>query len=180
MLHFLFGIVIVGAIIMMMVASPVFRGFVIVCVVAAGLAIWAMIETSNKRSEEYQAQRGVEARQQAEREQRAISLIKQADLTLEDVKLTKASYGQWDFMLAGVVTNNSAFRLTTLGFEVTISDCRDNKCAVVGQNTVSADADVPAGQRRLFSSRPVSFQNLPPVGAGSRNWKYVITLIRGI
>ena len=129
MLHFLFGVVIVGAIIMMMVASPAFRGFVIVCILAAGLALWAMIETSNKRSEEYQAQRAVEARQQAEREQRALSLVKQTDLILEDVKLTKASYGQWDFLLAGVVTNNSAFRLLSVDFEVTISDCRDNKCA---------------------------------------------------
>jgi hypothetical protein len=157
MLHFLFGVVIVGAIIMMMVASPAFRGFVIVCILAAGLALWAMIETSNKRSEEYQAQQAVEARQQGEREQRALSLVKQTDLILEDVKLTKASYGQWDFLLAGVVTNNSAFRLLSVDFEVTISDCRDNKCAVVGQNTVGADADVPAGQKRSFSSSTISF-----------------------
>ena len=48
MLHFLFGVVIVGAIIMMMVASPAFRGFVIVCILAAGLALWAVIETSRR------------------------------------------------------------------------------------------------------------------------------------
>ena len=38
-------------------------------------------------------------------------------------------------------------------------------------------ADVPARQKRAFTSRAMAFENLPEAGAAARNWKYDIRAI---
>ena len=140
MLHFLFGLIIVGVVIMMMVASPAFRNFIIFLVVAGGIGIWVLIENSNKRSREYEHKRASE-------QMFAAAAIKITDVALEDVKLTTATYGLSDYILSGTLTNNSAFNLSSLNFEVTMTDCVQAKCVTVGQKSVSANVPVPPSQR---------------------------------
>jgi hypothetical protein len=104
-------------------------------------------------------------------------VIKPSDLLFEDVTFSKAPYGKDEFSITGSVTNNSSARLFSVHFDVTFSDCIKNKCIIVGQNSVTVYTDVPAGQKRAFSSRAMSFKNLPEVGAAARNWKYDIRAI---
>jgi hypothetical protein len=171
MLHFLFGLIVVGVVIMMMVASPAFRTFVIFLVVAGGIGIWVLIENSNKQSREYEQKRTAEQIFTA-------TAIKITDVALDDVKLAKATYGLSDYILSGTLTNNSAYNLGSLNFEVTMTDCMQAKCVTVGQKTVSADTQVPSSQRRAFSSYAIRFDNLPPLNGAARSWNYKLISTR--
>jgi hypothetical protein len=93
------------------------------------------------------------------------------------VTLSKAAYGKDEVTISGSVTNNSNARLSSVHFDITLSDCLKSKCIIVGQNSVTVYADVPAGQKRAFTSRAMAFENLPEVGAAARNWKYDIGTI---
>jgi hypothetical protein len=171
MLHFLLGLIVVGIIIMMSVAYPAFRNFVLFIVVAGGLGLWWIIENQNKQNREYE-------QKQAAQQYFAATAIKAMDLRLDDVVLNKASYGLSDYILSGTVTNNSAFTLASLDFEVTMSDCIQAKCITVGQKNVSAAVPVPASQRRAFSSYAVRFDNLPPLNGAARSWNYKLISTR--
>jgi hypothetical protein len=170
MFHFIVGLFLVGLVIMWMVASPAFRNFVFVVLLVIGGGLWWLIDSSNKSAEKDRAER-------ASQEYVAATAIKLADLKFENVNLKKASYGLGDFVLDGMVTNNSAFPLGTIYFEVTITDCQNGTCRVVGQTTTSASVTVPASQVRGFSSRALRFDNLPPA-SGARSWAYKITSLR--
>jgi hypothetical protein len=150
--HFLFGLLIVGIVIMMMAASPAFRNFVIVVLILIGGGIWLLVENANKDSEQRK-------KTQQAQEYYAATAIKEADLTLSDVKLSPASYGMGDFILSGTVANDSSSALTTIFFQVTLTDCRDANCRVVGQKDASASVSVPPKQLRSFSSYAIRFDN---------------------
>jgi hypothetical protein len=96
---------------------------------------------------------------------------------LDDVKLKKGSYDFSEYTLEGTITNNSGYSLGTMWFEVTLTDCQNENCRVVGQKTVSTSVTVPAGQVRAFSSFALRFNNLPPVN-GSRTWAYKVISLR--
>jgi hypothetical protein len=170
MFHFIIGLFLVGLVIMWMVASPAFRNFVFVLLAVVGGGLWWLIESSNRNAEKARVER-------ASQEYAAATAIKLADLSLENVNLKKASYGLADFILDGTVTNSSAFPLGTIYFEVTMTDCQNGNCRIVGQATTSASVTVPAGQLRAFSSYALRFSNLPPVN-GTRSWTYKITSLR--
>jgi hypothetical protein len=158
-------------IVAMMVAYPAFRNFVFVLVLLASGGIWLLIENANKDSEK---RRQV----QQEQEYRAVTSIKEADLKLNDVKLSPASYGLGDFVLSGTVVNDSVGQLASISFQVTLTDCLESNCRIVGQKDVSTSVSVPPKQMRSFSSYAVKFDNLPPVGAAKRSWSYKITGVR--
>jgi hypothetical protein len=170
MFHFIVGLFLVGVIILMMVSSPAFRNFVLVVAVLLGGGLWLLIDNSNKSAEKSRIERDTQ-------ERFALAAIKIADLKLDDVKLKKTSYGLSDYTLEGTVTNNSAYPLGAMWFEVTLTDCQNENCRVVGQTTVSASVTVPAGQVRAFSSYAVRFNNLPPVN-GARTWTFKVTSLR--
>jgi hypothetical protein len=170
MFHFIVGLFLVGLVIMAMVAYPAFRNFVFVALLIIGGGIWWLIDSSNKSDEKSRAERFAQ-------EFIAATAIKLADLKLENVNLKKASYGPSDFILDGTVTNNSAFALGTMYFEVTFTDCQNGNCRVAGQTSASAAVIVPAGQVRGFNSYALRFDNLPPVN-GSRTWSYRVTSLR--
>jgi flagellar biosynthesis component FlhA len=178
MLHFLFGLIIVGVIIMMMVAYPAFRNFVLLLLIAGGIGIWALIENSNKQSQEYEKKRMAEQLQQAAQEQFATTAIKTGDVQLDDVRLTKATNSTLDFVLSGTVTNNSQYALGSMSFEVTMTDCNQGKCVTVGQQVAYLRVQVPSAQRRAFSSSAVRFDNLPPSTGAERNWTYKLVSTR--
>ncbi len=171
MFHFLIGLFIVGLIIMAMVSSPAFRNFVILLVILIGGGLWWAIDSSNKTSEKNRIQ-------QAAAEQFAISAIKLSDLKVDGVKLIKQNYGLFDYVLDGLVTNMSIYQLSTIYFEVTMTDCQNNNCRIVGQQNTSASVYVPAGQMRAFSSYAIKFLNLPPSNGASRTWQYKITQLK--
>ena len=80
-------------------------------------------------------------------------------------------------MLKGNVTNNSKYRLGSLGFIVRIEDCPPQKgCITIGQESVRAVVSVPPGQMRAFSSYDIDFKGMP--AASSPRWRYEITEIR--
>lgn len=170
MFHFIIGLFLVGLIIMWMIAYPAFRNFVFVVLLVIGGGLWWLIDSSSKSAEKARVE-------QASREYAATTAIKLADLKLENVNLKKASYGLSDFVLDGTITNNSAFPLGTIYFEVIMTDCQNGNCRVVGQTETSASIVVPAGQVRAFSSYALRFNNLPPVN-GARTWTYKITSLR--
>ncbi|CAN5191904.1 hypothetical protein BH10PSE11_BH10PSE11_08220 [soil metagenome] len=170
MFHFLIGLFIVAFIVMAMVASPGFRNFVLISAVVLGAGVWWLIDSSNRQSEKRQAD-------QAAAERIAYSAIKATDLQLDDVQLKKATYGLADFTIEGTVANNSKSLLSSIFFEVTLTDCLNDNCKIVGQASTSASVAVPAGQVRSFSSYALKFENLPPV-KGSRTWKYRIVSLR--
>jgi hypothetical protein len=171
MLHFLFGLLIVGGIIAMMVAYPAFRNFVFFLLIAGGIGIWVLIENSNKQSQEYEKKRAAE-------QLFAATAIKTGDVQLEDVKLTKTNYGTSEFVLSGTITNNSQYTLGSLSFEVTMTDCNQGKCITVGQQTASASVQVPSAQRRAFSSYTIRFDNLPTANGAARSWNYKLLSTR--
>jgi hypothetical protein len=170
MFHFIVGLFLVGLVIMWMVASPAFRNFVFVLILVIGGGLWWLIDSTNKSTEKARAER-------ATQDYVAATAIKLNDLKLENVYLKKTSYGLSEFILDGTVTNNSTFSLGTLNFEVTITDCQNDTCRIVGQTTTSANVAVPAGQLRAFSSYALRFNNLPAV-TGARSWTYKITGLR--
>jgi hypothetical protein len=94
----------------------------------------------------------------------ASTAIKATDLLFEGVTLSKAAYGKDEVTISGSVTNNSNTRLSSVHFDITLSDCLKSKCITVGQNSVTVYADVPAGQKRAFTSRAMAFENLPEGG----------------
>src|SRR5450756_964709 len=170
MFHLIVGLFLIGLIVMWMVASPAFRNFVIIVVLLIGGGIWWLIDSSSKSTEKSRNER-------AAQEYAATVAIRPADLKLENVKLANASYGPSEFILDGSVTNNSAFRLGEMNFEVTLTDCENDDCRIVGQAAATASVTVPSGQLRAFSSYAIRFNNLPPE-KGKRAWTYKITRLR--
>ena len=170
MFHFIVGSFLVGLIIMWMVASPAFRSIVFIVLLVMGGGLWWLIDNSNKIAEKSRIEREAQ-------ERFALTAIKVSDLRLDDVKLKKVSYGLSDYILEGTIINNSGYSLGRMWFEVTLTDCQNENCRVVGQTTVSASMIVPPGQVRAFSSFALRFDNLPPVN-GSRTWVYKVISLR--
>jgi hypothetical protein len=113
------GLVVVVLIIVGVIASPAFR---IAAIVVAGLLIWAL---NSAREEAKQ-----NALQRVAADKFAVSAIKPSDLKIEDVKL---SGDEPSYVLDGVVTNMSTFMLAGIYFEISMTDCKNTECRVVGQ-----------------------------------------------
>jgi hypothetical protein len=172
MLHFLLIILVLGCIVIMAVVSPAFRAFIFVLIAIFGLIITVAVTSGKKSTEETERERAVASKQAAEYALAASTAIKATDLLFEEVTFSKAAYGKDEITISGSVTNNSNARLSSVHFDITLSDCLKSKCIIVGQNSVTVYADVPAGQKRAFTSRAMAFENLPEKGAAARNWKY--------
>jgi hypothetical protein len=167
MLHFLLVILVLGLIVVLAVTSPAFRAFIFVLVAIFGLILTAAVTLGKKSGEESEKERAVASRQAAEYALAASTAIKASDLLFEEVTLSKAAYGQDEFAISGSVTNNSNVRLSSVHFDITLSDCLKSKCIIVGKNSVTVYADVPAGQKRAFRSRAMAFENLPERGTAA-------------
>jgi hypothetical protein len=177
MLHFLLIILVLGLIVVLAVTSPAFRAFIFVLIAIFGLILTAVVTSGRKSGEESERERAVTSKQAAEYALAASTAIKASDLLFEEMTLSKAAYGKDEISISGSVTNNSNARLSSVHFDVTLSDCLKGKCIIVGQNSVTVYVDVPAGQKRAFRSRAMGFENLPEAGAAARNWKYDIRAI---
>jgi hypothetical protein len=163
----LIAILVVIALIFFMIVSPGFRYVIIGIVVLGGIVIYGWIEKEKKETERRQE---IAAAQ----ERAALSAISTTDIALDAVQLKKEV--SW-WVLTGNVTNNSKYRVGSLGFLVRIEDCPPQKgCITIGQESVRANVSVPSGQMRAFSSHSIEFKGMP--AAISPRWRYEITEIR--
>jgi len=173
-MHFLIGTLIVLAIIYFMIVSPGFRAAALILLAICGVGIFLIIENSEKQTKQRQ-------QQQAEEERRATNSIRSDDLLLSGISLVKDQYGG-GWTLQGTITNNSKFDLGRISFRVTIQDCPNQVCKIIGQETTSTISAfdqkslVPAGQVRLFKTYRMKFENMPPATAS--RWDYTISTIR--
>ena len=154
-------------------SRPAFRVFIFVLIAIFGLILTVAVTSRRKSAEESEKEHAVASKQTVEYAL-ASTAIKATDLLFEEVTLSKAAYGKEEVTISGTVTNNSKARLSSVHFDITLSDCLKSKCIIVAQNAVTVYADVPAGQKRAFRSRSMAFENLPETGAAARNWKYDI------
>jgi len=120
-----------------MAASTAFRNFVIVVLLIIGSGIWLLVESANKVTEQRK-------KAQQAQEHYAATAIKETELVLSDVKLVPASYGMGDLVLSGNAVNDSNSPLATIFFQVTLTDCREAVCRIVGQKDTSAASPVQA------------------------------------
>jgi hypothetical protein len=136
------------------IVSPGFRYLIIGIVVLGGIAIYGWIKYEEKESERRQ-------RTAAAQERAAQSALSRTDITLDDVQLKKES--SW-WVLKGSVTNNSKYRLGSLGFIVRIEDCPPQKGYItIGQESVRAIVSVPPGRCGPFHPIPSTSRGcLPP------------------
>jgi hypothetical protein len=155
----LLTVVAVAAFILLLIAFPAFRYFVVGAVVLIGVGIWWFIDNQNKE------------------EQRAKKLIPADLVELREVRRNERTV--W-----GVARNNSTqHELTNLTFRIRILDCpksdtRDQDCEIVGDaKTGYGFPNVPPGQVRSFEV-PFSIANVPPA-RGQYRWAYEIVETRG-
>jgi hypothetical protein len=104
----------------------------------------------------------------------AATAIRQSDLRLENVAVSQTGYGWAGYALSGTVTNDSNSSLAMIYFQITLTDCRDSDCRIVGQENTSASVAVPPKQMRAFISLAVRFDDLPAPGSATRSWSYRI------
>jgi hypothetical protein len=147
-----------------MIVSPGFRVLVLVLIGGTAIAIYSWTVNSAKQSAQYEAMLS-EARVESQNERR--NAVKTTDLLLQDVKL---NYDSW-WTLEGVVANNSKKPLASLHFTVTMLDCPPRQeCRIIGQESVHATTNVPAGQTRAFSTDALDFKNMPRTAY--KRWRY--------
>jgi hypothetical protein len=157
------------ATIFFMIVSPGFR--ILVLVLIGGLVLWFFnsIDESHKQSI-----RDNQAR--ARSDYVAKNTIKAPDLSLQKVSLNNRKFAPY-WTLERTVANNSEHPLSSLRFTITMKDCPPTKgCSIIGQESVDATTNVPAGQVRAFSSRILEFNNMP--AATNPRWEYELIEIR--
>jgi hypothetical protein len=158
----------IGVIMELIVESLALRLFIVVLVAAA--ALWAL-------NDDFSLTRGLTT---PIREDNASSLtdIKIEEVKLENVQLSQTGYG--GYALSGNVENDSKAWLTTVRLRITLKDCRDSSCRIVGQEDTSVSVSVPPQQMRAFDSVAIKFNELPTLGPRKcRFWSYAITSLKG-
>jgi hypothetical protein len=168
------GLAIVAmAVVYFMIVSPGFRKTIgVIFLAAVGLLLWYLNHLDETSRQVYL--------QGAEAERFQTTAIRLDDLSLTDVSIKRPSYANADggpldeWIIEGTVTNNSKFALGGLTFEIMVVDCQvlsntggkdasRKNCRTVGQQTQSAEAHVPPGQTRAFSSYALKFEGMPRV-----------------
>lgn len=110
--------------------------------------------------------------QKSEREA-AKSRISFSEVRFDDLRL-----GIGSGTLSGEVRNRSQrYTLTSVGLLITVRDCIQGSCDVVGQESETLWMDVPPGQVRAVDHY-VYFPHLPP-RRGDYQWDYRITSVEG-
>ena len=87
-------------------------------------------------------------------EQKSHALISASQLNLKDVTL-RPTYSRWE--VTGTVTNNSSYTLRYFRMKVTVRDCPDESCVVIGEEAVFVGAEVPPAQMRSFNGQVFLF-----------------------
>jgi hypothetical protein len=174
-MHFLAGVLIVLAIIYFMIVSPGFRAVAIVLLVGVVVLIAVAIHNNTVETEKRDRERAIAAELERKRDGLARSLIAADRLALTGISLKKDSF-EWKF--SGTVKNNSEYILTEIRFRLTISDCAQVPCIVIGESDAQTSSlTVPPGQARAFLAVAM-FKNLPPSNASQ--WTHNITGTRGL
>jgi hypothetical protein len=144
------ALIAVALFVWLLIAFPRFR--IIALLVIAGLALSVFLMV---RSEQIS-------------EQKSHALISASQLNLKDVTL-RPSYALWE--VTGTVTNNSAYTLSDFRMKVTIRDCADESCVVIGEEEVFLWVTVPPAQMRSFKGE-VFLRDMPR--PKKMSWSYQI------
>lgn len=150
MLGFLFGLLIVVVLILLAIAYRPVRW------ILAGLALLLALGIVGFLASE---------QQQKQKREAAKHLVSPQQLQFEEMRL-----GGGD--LVGRVRNASRYTVTSMELELTLRDCVDGKCDIVGQTTATLYLDIPPGQVRGVD-QTVFFTNVP-APRGTRQWDYRI------
>jgi flagellar biosynthesis component FlhA len=116
--------IVVVAAVFLLIVSPGFSKLAIIVFLAGAIGIVYLTNQDSERSRQWQAQ-------QAQAERFATTSIRPEDLSLGDVKLVRGARGLlgYEWLLRGVVTNNSGHGLDALTFEVTVNGLRRRSAA---------------------------------------------------
>jgi hypothetical protein len=177
--------IVVVAMVGFLIVSPGFRK--VVTVIAAGaIVLLAVLWIVNRSIESHDRDQMQDAESLPPTEIKAQELAL-ANVTMERPSWAVADGGSLDeWLLTGTITNNSKHSLGSLTFEITVLDCpipgsagiRDSSsnCLTVGQRKQDTSASVPPGQTRAFSSKAISFPNMPALDQRYQrkfNWKLI-------
>jgi hypothetical protein len=147
------ALIAVAVFVWLLIAFPRFR--IIALLVIAGLALSVFLMV---RSEQIS-------------KQKSHALISVSQLNLKDVTL-RPSYTLWE--VTGTVTNNSSYTLRDFRMKVTIRDCPDESCVVIGEEEVFLWVEVPPAQMRSFKGE-VFLDHMPR--PKKMSWSYQIVQI---
>lgn len=95
-----------------------------------------------------------------------------------EVEVTEASGGMSSFYfnMTALVKNNSKFELNDLAFTITLTQCREGSCNIIGQGEASDFLlSIPPGQVRKFNGNAY-MNNLPDLKDGY-SWSYQVKTI---
>jgi hypothetical protein len=165
----IFGIILFIA---LLIGSPAFRGAVIVFAVIAGIGIYLVVQTSQKRSDEYALERQRQERLDAER----WTKMRVDEIEIRDATLAPSFLDRRDFVAS--VRNNGGLTLIALSLRIVLYDCKGApqpayaNCETIGENSGALDCAVPPNQVRQVKGS-FQFANTPPV-RGRFAWTYEV------
>jgi hypothetical protein len=150
----LVALLVLALLVWLLITSARFRIAAATVVAVLVIIVFYFVEQSNKR------------------EARSHSLIAPSQLEFKDVVLD----GYHPLAkVKGTLKNNSTYTLTATKLKVTVYDCQESPCIVIGEdNDVFISTTVPPSQLRAFDGF-VSLHDLPI--AKRPRWKYQIVEI---
>ena len=103
----------------------------------------------------------------------AKTLIQPSEL---EVTEAKGGMSSLYFNMTALVKNNSKFELNDLAFTITLTQCREGSCNIIGQGEASDFLlSIPPGQVRKFNGNAY-MNNLPDLKDGY-SWSYEVKTI---
>lgn len=154
MLGFLLGLLIVVALILLAIAYRPVRWILgaLAALVVLGI-LWLVNQDQSARREREAAKHRVGPQA----------------VQFESLTLGNSGYG--GYKLLGRARNLSPqYTISSVEMEITIKDCVQQTCDVIGQTTTDVGLDVPPGQVRGVDNY-VSFMGVPPF-RGALQWEY--------
>src|SRR5205807_133702 len=128
-------------------------------VVGIGVLIAVVINNDGVERDKRARERVIADEQASKQDVLARSLIASDQLVFTGTSLKKETF---DWKFSGTVKNGSERTLTEIHFRLTMSDCAQSPCIIIGESdVVTRSLLVPPGQARAFSVTAV-FADLPP------------------
>ncbi len=106
----------------------------------------------------------------------------QPALTPDDISVDGLAFTRnrpdTSYRATGAVVNKSGFNLDYFKLSVTLEDCPQNQCRMLGEDTALILARIPAGQNQSFETY-FTFPNRYGVEPTAPKWSYRVTEVRG-
>lgn len=119
---------------------------------------------------------GISSHYERIKEEKARRSISQSEIELVDLRLSTSSYS---CTLTGRIRNRSAYNLRSITLLITVRDCIEDKCDIIGQSqeTINFYGSIPTQQARDFEEyvSSLSVNSLK----GKLVWDYKVLSIEG-